>query len=260
MIARIGIGEHREFDEEVVPVVRKRHGIRVIDIPERDARSFPCGNGPQRTIVHLEVCEHDRQSRLVGLRAIAGEYHQPIRSSESNASVIDLRRSVSVEEERLHVGRYNIGIDMLGIAQAVRRKGKDRIIRGNPHPAVFIPGNIADTFVFQIRESRHGLKAPFRRNTDRKSVRKSSGPDTPRIVGLQAIDMIGNHAVVACILPPGSVCRTDMQNALAVGSDPDIACFVAADVEHISLIEWRSVSEPFSSGVETPVCRFDVNT
>lgn len=46
MIARIGIGEHREFDEEVVPVVRKRHGIRVIDIPERDARSFPCGNGP----------------------------------------------------------------------------------------------------------------------------------------------------------------------------------------------------------------------
>ena len=82
----------------------KRHGIRVIDIPERDARSFPCGNSPQRTIVYLEVCEHDRQSRLVGLRAIAGEYHQPIRSSESNASVIDLRRSVSVEEERLHVG------------------------------------------------------------------------------------------------------------------------------------------------------------
>ena len=149
---------------------------------------------------------------------------------------------------------------MLGIAQAVRRKGKDRIIRGNPHPAVFIPGNIADTFVFQIRESRHGLKAPFRRNTDRKSVRKGSGPDTPRIVGLQAIDMIGNHAVVACILPPGSVCRTDMQNALTVGSDPDIACFVATDVEHISLIEWRSVSEPFSSGVETPACRFDVNT
>ena len=141
--------------------------------------------------MHLEVCEHDRQSRLVGLRAIAGEYHQPIRSSESNASVIDLRRSVSVEEERLHVvGRYNIGIDMLGIAQAVRRKGKARIIRGNPHPAVFIPGNIADTFVFQIRESRHGLKAPFRRNTDRMSVRNSAGSDTPRIVGRQAIDMI----------------------------------------------------------------------
>lgn len=41
MIARIGIGEHREFDEEAVPVVRKRHGIRVIDIPERDAAIVP---------------------------------------------------------------------------------------------------------------------------------------------------------------------------------------------------------------------------